>query len=324
MRPFPWWLILALAASQPARGGEILEDFSSDPAAHGWELFGDASLFQWDANNQDLTVTWDSSHTNTYFYRALGTVLTRDDDFSCAFDLRLQDIAIGVNPAKPFTFEIAVGFFNLASASDPGWQRGSGRNLLHGPRNLAEFDYFPDSGYGPTVAPILISSNNAWAYYNSIGLTLDPEALFHIQMTYVASNATLSTIMTRDGAPFGPVHDVVIGSSFTDFRLTHFAVMSYNDAGSDGSLLAHGTIDNIAITTPAPPVGQLAGQWNGGIWQVPVTGASNWLYTLQRTTDLASWTNVAGPVLGSGEALLLQDTTPPEAQAYYRVYAARP
>jgi len=324
MRPFPWWLMLALVACLPARGGEFLEDFSSDPLARGWGIFGDASLFQWDAANQDLVVTWDSSRTNSYFFKPLGTVLTRDDDFAFAFDLRLQDIAIGVNAAKPFTFEIAVGFFNLASASDPGWQRGSGRSLLHGPRNLAEFDYFPDSGYGPTVAPILISSNNEWAYYNSIGLTLDPGALFHVQMSYTASNATLSTVMTRDGAPFGPIHDVVIGTSFTDFRLTHLGIMSYSDAGADGSLLAHGTVDTISVTTPAPPVANFAGQFSGGTWQVPVVGASNWVYVLERTTDLVVWTGVSGPFTGSGDVLVLQDTSPPEAKAYYRVHATRP
>jgi hypothetical protein len=34
-----------------------------------WRQFGDGSLFQWNATNQHLEVTWDSSRTNSLFYR---------------------------------------------------------------------------------------------------------------------------------------------------------------------------------------------------------------------------------------------------------------
>ena len=50
----------------------ILEDFSSDPATRGWRAVGQTNLFAWNATNQDLEVTWDSSQTNSYFCKALG------------------------------------------------------------------------------------------------------------------------------------------------------------------------------------------------------------------------------------------------------------
>src|SRR2546425_10251972 len=69
---------LAAAAVQ---GASILETFDSNPATRGWHVFGDTNLFAWNAANQNLSVTWDSSRPNSYFYRAVGTILTRSDDF---------------------------------------------------------------------------------------------------------------------------------------------------------------------------------------------------------------------------------------------------
>src|SRR5208283_6228045 len=70
----------------------LTENFSTDPLQNGWQIFGNTNLFQWNATNQNLAVTWDSSQTNSYFYHPLGTVLTRNDDFSIAFDLQLNEV----------------------------------------------------------------------------------------------------------------------------------------------------------------------------------------------------------------------------------------
>src|ERR1043166_1732063 len=89
--------VLALAGSslapvQHSPAATISEDFSHEPTTHNWSIFGDTNLFVWDASNQVLQVTWDSSQTNSYFYRPLGTILSKSDDFGFAFDLRLSDI----------------------------------------------------------------------------------------------------------------------------------------------------------------------------------------------------------------------------------------
>src|SRR5437879_3426245 len=97
---------LVAFTGQPAT---FREDFSSDPAVRGWNVFGQTNLFHWNSTNQNLEATWDSSQVNSFFYRPLGTVLTKDDDFGLAFDLRLSDIAVAVNREKPSTFELAVG-----------------------------------------------------------------------------------------------------------------------------------------------------------------------------------------------------------------------
>src|SRR5579859_609321 len=276
-----WGLVAALACG----AATLTEDFSSDPLPNGWKIFGDTNLFQWDATNQDLAVTWDSSQTNSYFYHSLRTIVAKSDDFSLAFDLQLSDIAVGVNSNKPDTFELAVGFINLVSATNTNLERGIGINAAHGARNVCEFDYFPDSGFGATISPTLISSNNQFATTFAHPFTLDPGALFHVAMTYSAGNQTLQTSVTRNGQPFATTN-VVLGSSFSDFRLDQVAVCSYSDAGADGSLLAHGTVDNFVATLPPPPVQNLTGSFTNGAWQTQFFSRSNWLYGLQRSPDL--------------------------------------
>src|SRR5690348_16385043 len=86
-----WGLIAASACG----AATFQEDFSSNPLQNGWKIFGDTNLFQWDATNQDLAVTWDSSRTNSFFYHALGTILARDDNFHLDFDLMFQDYTNG-------------------------------------------------------------------------------------------------------------------------------------------------------------------------------------------------------------------------------------
>src|SRR5437868_12322529 len=100
------WLATALFS----RAAMITEDFTKDPVAHGWRIFGDTNLFAWNATNHNLNVTWDSSRTNSYWYLPLGTILNRYDDFSIGLDLRLNDVATGANSSKPSTFELAFGF----------------------------------------------------------------------------------------------------------------------------------------------------------------------------------------------------------------------
>ena len=318
--PFLWGLV----AASTAGAATFTEDFSSDPRQNGWQIFGDTNLFQWDSTNQNLDVTWDSSQTSSYFYHPLGTIIAKSDDFSLSFDLQLSDIAIGVNPAKTNTFEVVVSFINFVSATNTNLERGVGVNAAHGARNTCEFDYFPDSGHGATISPTIISSNNQFATKFAFPLALDPGALFHVAMAYTASNLTLQTAVTRNGAPFGTIPNVMLSPNFSDIRLDQVAVCSYSDAGADGSLLAHGTVDNFVVTVPPSPSQNLAGNFTNGVWQAQFLSESNWLYTLQRSADFQSWTNVSSATPGNATNLLVQDTSPPVDKAFYRVEAQRP
>ena len=78
-----------------------------------------------------------------------------------------------------------------------------------------------------------------------------------------------------------------------------------------------------AVTLPPPPVQKLTGAFSNDLWQAQFIGRSNWLYTLERTTNFISWTEVSA-ASGNGTNLLLQDTNAPMDKGFYRVRAARP
>ncbi|MBI3880698.1 MAG: hypothetical protein HY301_11640, partial [Verrucomicrobia bacterium] len=149
-----------LAAASVAGAATMQEDFAADPASRGWANFGESNLFAWNAANENLEVTWDSSKPNSYFLKPLGTILAKDDDFSLAFDLWLDDIAYGTTTNKPYTFQIAIALFNLAAATRTNLFVGTGSSAATGPRSTVEFNYFPDSGFGATFSCIAVSSNN--------------------------------------------------------------------------------------------------------------------------------------------------------------------
>lgn len=329
MRPISPILLLTtlfLGTRECARAATIMEEFTTDPRARGWALFGDSTLFVWDAVNHNLNVTWDSSRTNSYFYLPLGTILDRQDDFSVALDLRLSDVAAGVT--KPSTFELAFGFLNLINATKTNFFRGNSSTAP----NLVEFDYFPEADtIQATVWPSVWSTNSSPNYngsgdYTLMDLPVGPT--MQVAMSYTATNQTLATVITTNGVSIGTINPVALSPSFTDFRVTAFALESYSDAGQDpqygGSLLAHGIVDNIVLNVPPPPVQNIAGQASGNQWQVTFTSRTNWLYTLEHTTDFQSWAAVSASIAGNGTSLALQDSHPLQGRSFYRVRAERP
>src|SRR5882762_8859887 len=138
--------LLWISALGPTDGAIISQDFASDPASGGWRSQGDTSLFRWNSTNQNVEVTWDSSRTNGFFYLPLGTILTKSDDFSFSFDIRLKDIRTGISAGKTDTFEIAIGLLNSRTVTNVNYFRGAGVSAAYGVRNLVEFDYFPQAG----------------------------------------------------------------------------------------------------------------------------------------------------------------------------------
>jgi len=318
-----------------AHATTITEDFSDNPSENGWHIFGNTNLFQWDSVNQNLAVTWDSSQANSYFYHPLGTILARDDDFSITFTLRLNDFIAGIDPRMPSTFPLSVGFLNLAKASQPGFLRGTGYSA----QDLAEFSFFPDPGgawiYGPSLTAVMIDSTGF--HYSSGGF--DPDNLttndiYRVNLDYTASNSNLVMTLTRNNEMFVSNRVAQLGGSFTDFRVDAISISSYSQAGQDtnnhggviyaGSILAHGTVDNFAVTLPPPPVQDLSGAFSNGLWLAEFTSRSNWLYTLERTANFVSWRAVAASMSGNATNLFLQDTNAPEDRGFYRVHAERP
>ncbi len=321
-------LLLTLSA---ALGGQtILEDFTTDPAARGWQAYGDTNLFGWNAAAGALAVTWDSRETNSYFARPLGTVLGADDSFQIAFDLRLDDLTPGIDPAKTNSpFQISAGLIRLSDATAPGFVRGSGSQSP----NLVEFSFFPDPGgdwqWGPSLTAMICDRTGlSWSSggFAPAGLTVGDT--FRVMMDYDATTRVMSTAVLRNGEPFAVPSPTSFGTNFTDFRVDAFAACSYSDAGQwpgyEGSVLAHGAVDNVELTLPDPPVTTVTGAVSGDHWTARFTSQANWTYTLEATTDWSSWVRVSAVTPGTGSALMLTDTNALGARAWYRVLAERP
>ncbi len=315
------WFVLALAGMSVvcvSRAVTIVEDFSTNPQAGGWQVFGDTNLFAWNSTNQNLEVTWNSARPNSYFYHPLGTILTRDDNFSLAFDLQLNAVE-----ASGYGFELAIGFFNLAQATSTNFNRSTGENSP----NLVEFDYFPDVGYGATVWPLFVDTKGDFNWNGSSDYAIYAPILgdwYHIVMTYTASNQTMVTTMMNFEQTSGvtivdPLDLTNTNYPFTDFRVNTISINNYQDDGMGDSIFAQGVMDNFVVTLPPPPIQNLAGAFRNGVWQVQFSSQTNGLYTLERTADFQSWTTVSPTILGDGTKLLLQDGNPPVDKACYRV-----
>jgi len=309
------FVFLIAASTACADTFTINENFATDPAADGWQTFGDASLFNWDSTNQDLAVTWDSSHTNSYYYHPIGTFLTSGDDFTISFDLLLND---AVNDGG--TFQLAAGFLNLGNAVSPGFLRGTGDNAT----NVVEFDYFMDPFYGNSLAASELDASGLVAdIYDDA--PLDTNTTYHVSITHVAGMPLVSAQVTVSNQPYSSLSSSYIEPGFDDFRVDTISISSYSDQNAYGaSILAHGTIANLSVTATTRPVGKIKGQFIGSVWQVQFISRANWLYILQRTTDFQNWTPVSPVTSGTDDTLILQDTSAPSTQGFYRVLAYQP
>jgi hypothetical protein len=116
-----------------------------------------------------------------------------------------------------------------------------------------------------------------------------------------------------------------LSTNFTAFRLDTFAIASYSGAGQGsfmpGSILAHGVIDNLQITTPPPPVRDFQGALEAGTWVASFLSLSGWSYTLESSLNLRQWTAAPNAVLGTGERLNVSSPTPPGGTRFFRLNA---
>ncbi len=313
------WLFAANGVAAFAQGFDENFDFAPTNA---WKTWGDASQFKWDPSGKALRVTWDSRRPNSYFARPLGTVLNRRDDFQISFTLELEHVEVGVNPGKPFTFELAVGLVNWQDATSPAFRRGTGNTSP----NLVELDYFPDSGYGATVWPTFVSREGRWNYNGSDDFTLlelERGVRYRVELDYAAESSRLRTSLWREETPVGPVKEVRLASRFTDYAVDTFAVCSYSDDGAQGSLLAGGIVDDVRIRVPPPPLGSISGSLVDGSWRVRFEARTNWVYVLERSADLERWdASATNAVEASGPLMLESPATP--GSAFYRVRAVKP
>jgi hypothetical protein len=333
------FLLAGLSVVPVSRAVSIVEDFSTDPLAKGWQVFGETNLFRWNSTNRNLEVTWDSSRGNSYFYYPLGAQFTRNDDLSAEFDLNLGDVASGAEPGKTGPLQIGFGFLNFAGATSTNFMRGAWGSAP----NVAEFDYYPSGYYDfggaiwpivPTATPSFISGINsqhyAPAYLGDYEYELPTNQTVHVRLTYDGLSQTATVVVTTNGMPLATLPGLVLNNATNsqfaggdDFRVDMFSITSYSSTGDDyDSVLAHGTVSNLLVTAVLRPIGRMSGAFTAnGAWQAEFYGHSNWVYTLDATADFGSWTPVSPTNRGTEGDMILQDANPPPARAFYRVRA---
>jgi hypothetical protein len=305
--------LASLFAVQLVRATTITENFSSDPAADGWQVFGDASLFQWNAASNRLDVTWDSTQPNSFFYLPLGKTLTQADSFCVVIDLQLNDAA-----GTGFSSELGIGLLNFSDATNADYLRTYGTQP-----NIFEFDYFPADDFGDPAsenASLVDAAANFYFPYDNI--SLNSGTTYHILLLHQAGTTAISgeiftngQLMTSLPAAFS---DIATNDSGA-FQLDTLAISSYTDNGF-GDILAHGSVSKIAVASPLPV----------GLVQTPAAGQINfasdtkWLYTLEQTADFQNWSPAAPVIFGNGTNLVLQATNLPADNSFYRVRADLP
>jgi hypothetical protein len=304
----------------------ISEDFSTAPPERNWKIVGDSTLFNWDTNRQALEVTWDSLRENSYFALPLGRTLGRNDDVSFAFDLSLTGFVAGISPEAPNPFQISVALVNLSRASGTNFLRGTGADSP----DLVEFSFFPDPGgawqWGPSLTAALTDSTGTnWSTGGFAPLALDSNTVYRVSLRYTASSQVLSAVINRGNQEFAVLSEGKPVASFTDFAVDHFAICSYSGAGQfpayAGSIWARGTIDNVTITTPEALAIRMISFLTTRT-ELRLQGQAGWIYSLERSTDLFTWTSLSGAETGSNAEMSLIDTNPPPERAFYRVKAA--
>jgi hypothetical protein len=308
------WFVLSIVS---VNASTIVERFTTDPALDGWQVFGDINLFHWDSTNQNLDVTWDSSQTNSYFYHPLGVTLTTNDSFCVQFDLQLNDaVASGTGN------EVAIGLLHLSDATNADFNRANGPAP-----NLFEFDYFPafvfdEEPFSASVNATLLDSQPFFSGLYEIfdNLTLDPAVTYRIVLVHRAGQETITGTVYTNGVVVSTLPLGFGNGTVGAFQLDALSVSCFTDDGFGDSVLAHGTVDNLAVASPLP-VDRIN---TPAVGEVQFISDTNWFYTLEQSADLKTWTPAAPAVFGNGTNLVLQATNLPADRAFYRVGASLP
>jgi hypothetical protein len=304
-----WLAIAGLFTLATAPAATLVEKFATDPSLAGWQAYGDTNLFQWNSTNQVLDVTWDSTQPNSYYYHPLGATFTETDSFCVLFDLQLND-AVAFNSGA----ELTIGLLNFSDATNADFSRADGTAI-----NVAEFDYFPAYSYAGTPYPasedatLIDASTNYYFAYDNVALN---PGLYHVLLIHQAGTSTISGEVFTNGQLMTALPIVYSGGTGA-FQVDTLSVTSFADDGYGDSILAHGSVANLAFASPLP-VGVLNTAIAG---QVQFTSDTNWLYTLEQTTNFQTWSVAAPSAPGTVTNLVLQATNLPASQSFYRVSA---
>jgi hypothetical protein len=192
--------------------------------------------------------------------------------------------------------------------------------------NVCEFDYFPyftyPGGFSPDqVNAVMIDGSGYDLFYDYHVMSLVPGVIYQVAIVHQPGAGSISCEISTNGQVISTLPQWLDYGPIGDFQLDMLSINSYADGGPGSpDILAHGTVGNFAFASPLP-IGNVQ---TPGAAQAAFGSDTNWVYTLEGSTDFQTWTAAAAGVFGNGTNLLLQATNPPAGPAFYRVRADLP
>lgn len=107
------------------------------------------------------------------------------------------------------------------------------------------------------------------------------------------------------------------GARFVEFTLTNRVITGMNDASADNLSFI------LTPKTPPPFFITAHGKATNG-WKIEFASSPSRLYVLERSENLAGWTEITSPTPGSDQTTVLVDINAPVGQAFYRVGSRPP
>lgn len=305
----------------PLQAAGWSEDFAADPLRNGWQAFGSVERFHWNETSQTLDVEWNTDGPHSFFTRSLGTTLNATDPFSLTFDLYLSEAVGGVREGRPGAMQVAVGLLDLARATRQSYLRGAGRAF-----DLIEFNWFPEGfipGFGrvePTLSAIAFDETGRVAADFDFPFLLTLDTWHRIELAHDPADRSI-TLRVQEGDVTRSTRVLSLPATFGEFHLDALAILVWDERTSFGdSLQARGSVDNIRVVVPDPPIGEIRLQAGGR--EVEFESREGWHYQLEASGELWDWHPTGSSASGTGGVLRLADTREAEfPQQFYRVRA---
>ncbi len=294
--------------------GGLREDFATDPfsadrpAPTRWQRVGDPSLYTWDATAGNLAVQWDSTRPNSFCVLPLGRKLAAADAFAVSLDLRIYIAGARANSGRTNPLQLSIAFIQLAKLPT-GYPL---RTVAGRAQDLLDFNFFPFADLGVFGASAYVSpaafGHTSAAYSFGNALDLADGTVRHLTCSWDPGTRQFFTAITGAGQePVAPTEPPLPASD--DFTVDALAIVNWSESATPhDSLLASGTLDNVLITLPTPPIA-FTGPLLLGVDRrsVEFEGQVGYRYQLEASGDLIQWNDVGSSLPGQGTRLVLSD-----------------
>jgi len=138
-------------------------------------------------------------------------------------------------------------------------------------------------------------------------------------MEYDPDERVLKTFMLENGKVWKEIQSLKLQDDFSGFAVDAFSISGYTAKGTESSLFATGTVDNLAIAVDRSQPRIVGVRFVDGQWRARAFGFAAAGYLLERSADLNEWHAVGNGVREDGLYLRLIDENPSLGDGFYRL-----